>query len=164
MEKKEDNNLMQEVIKLGVTYLPLIIQGVKSFLSDDNEKTKNNDEDLENKFSKKLEELKLEKEEMEKKNKQYEKSIEELKEMMKNNLEQQNIRELERQKELIENEKKRYQEEIEKNKKAQIAINKCSESVNNELTKGILKALRNYTSEEEKWLNKINDEEIQIKL
>ena len=164
MEKKEDNNLMQEVIKLGVTYLPLIIQGVKSFLSDDNEKTKNNDEDLENKFSKKLEELKLEKEEMEKKNKQYEKSIEELKEMMKNNLEQQNIRELERQKELIENEKKRYQEEIEKNKKAQIAINKCKESVNNELTKGILKALRNYTFEEEKWLNKINDEEIQIKL
>ena len=164
MEKKEDNNLMQEVIKLGVTYLPLIIQGVKSFLSDDNEKTKNNDEDLENKFSKKLEELKLEKEEMEKKNKQYEKSIEELKEMMKNNLEQQNIRELERQKELIENEKKRYQEEIEKNKKAQIAINKCKESVNNELTKGILKALRNYTSEEEKWLNKINDEEIQTKL
>ena len=156
---------MQEIIKTGITYLPFIIKGIKSFLSDDNEKTNNDDEHLEKKFSKKLEELKFEKEEMEKKNKQYEKRLEQLNEiMMNNNLERQKIKELERQIELIEIEKMRHQEEIEKNKRTQIAINECKVSLNNELTKGILKALRNYSAEEEKWLNKINNENIQKQL
>ena len=87
-----------------------------------------------------------------------------MKQVMKQNLEEQKKRELEREKELLEKEKKKREEEIEENKRAQEAILKCKEQLNDEFTKGIYQAMRNYKAEEEKWLNKINDENIQKKL
>ena len=158
---------MEEVLKIGAAaFIPLIAEGIRHLFTgnDDDSKNSNNDQHLEEKFSQKLEELKCEKEEMEKRNREYEKSIENLKEMMKNNLEQQKKRDLEREKELFEKEKRKQEEEIEKNKRAQEAILKCKETLNNEFTKGIFQAMRNYYVEEEKWLNKLNDENIQKKL
>ena len=164
-EKKEENTSMfEKVFSIGLNFLPYIIKGVKSIVSDDDDEKKNDGRDLEEKFSKKLDELRLEKEEMEKRNREYENSIRKLKEMMQNNLEQQKMKELERQKELMEMENKRRQEEIEENKKTQEAILQCKESLNNQFTKGIFQALRNYKKEEEKWLNKLNDENIHKKL
>jgi ribosome biogenesis GTPase A len=84
--------------------------------------------------------------------------------MMKNNLEEQKKKEVEREKELIEKEKKRREEEIEENLRIQNAIVECKKLLNNELMKGIFQALQNYYVEEEKWLNKLNDENIQKKL
>ena len=159
-KKEEGGSIMKDVIQVGLTVLPLIVEGVKTFFSNDDDKKKQNDEQLD----KKLEELQLEKEEMERKNKEYENSIQKLKEMMENNLEQQKVRELERQKELMEMENKRRQEEIEENKRIQEAIIKFKESLNNEFTKGIIQALKNFKDVEEKWLNKLNDENIQKKL
>jgi hypothetical protein len=157
---------MEEVLKVIPTFIPLIVEGVRCIFSgnDNDSKKSNNDQYLEEKFSRKLEELKCEKEEMEKRNREYEKSIQNLKEMMKNNLEQQKMKDLEREKELFEIEKKKQEEEIEQNKRAQEAILKCKETLNDEFTKGIFQAMRNYYVEEEKWLNKLNDENIQKKL
>ena len=156
---------MKEVLEIGAgIVLPLVIQGIKYLFTDNDNEGDNNTKDLEEKFSQKLEELQSEKEEMERRNKEYEKSIEHLKEVMKQNLEGQKKKELEREKELMEKEKKKREEEIEENKRAQEAILKCKEQLNDEFTKGIYQAMRNYQAEEKKWLNAINDENIQKKL
>ena len=53
---------------------------------------------------------------------------------------------------------------MEENRKKQEAIKKCKESLSSEYTQGILKAMRKYNEEEEKWLNLLNDPNIQTKL
>ena len=157
-------------VELGVKVAaPLIIKGIDYFFNrkkeaDDKKKKEEDDKYLEEKFSRKLDELKAAKEAMEKKNEENEKLIQQLKEMVKNNNEQQKKKELQRQQELIEKERKKREEEIEENRKLQEALLKCKESLNDEFTKGIMKAMRNYSEQQEKWLNNLNDENIQNKL
>ena len=85
---------MKEVLEIGAgIVLPLVIRGIKYLFTDNDNEGDNNTKDLEEKFSQKLEELQSEKEEMERRNKEYEKSIEHLKEVMKQNLEGQKKKE-----------------------------------------------------------------------
>ena len=139
---------------------PLVLEGIKFFFGNKNEEKNEKEEnkELERTLTNQLDALKNEKSEMEKINEKNENRIKQLEDLMKKNMEQQERRNLEREKQLIEEEYKKKQKEIEDNQKEQAAILKCKQSLNNEYTKGILKTMKNFSIEEEKWLNSLYDE------
>ena len=134
---------------------------IKSLFKDKKEDNNYYNERL----SQELEALKREKIEMEKMKKENEMKLKELEQNMKNNILQERER-IEREKEikLREKEREEHEKKLEENRRKQEAIKKCKESLSSEYTQGILKAMRKYNEEEEKWLNSLNDPNIQTKL
>ena len=101
---------------------------------------------------------------MEECNRKNENKLKELEQMMKDNIEEQKRKELEKEKELMEKKRLEDQKKLEENRRQQEAIQKCKESLSDEFTQGILKAMKQYSIEEEKWLNSFDDKNIQNKL
>ena len=158
-DEEKDNGGGANLFSMILQAAPIILDGVKFFWGKKEEKNeKEENKELEQKLSNQLDALKNEKSEMEKINKQNENRIKQLEEMMRQNLEDQKRKELEREKELIEKEREKKQKEIEDNKREQEAILKCKQSLTNQYTKGILKTMKNFSIEEEKWLNSLSDQ------
>ena len=108
-------------------------------------------------LSQQLEALKNEKKEMEKINRQNENKLKELEQAIKDNKEEQKRKELEKEKELMEKKRLEDEKKLEENRILQESIIKCKESLSDEYTQGILKAVKQYSIEEEKWLNSFSD-------
>ena len=153
---------MLKVIQYGLMALPSIIEVGKMLFGDKEEKEHR--DDYSEQLSKQLEILKNQKEEMEKTNRQNENKLKELEQEIKDNKEEQRRKELEKEKELIEKKRLEEQKKIEENKRQQEAIKQCKESLSDEYTQGILKAMKQYSIEEKKWLNSFSDKNIQNKL
>ena len=154
---------MDSWLEFGLKMAPYLIEGVKFLFSDEDNKSNNND--YEEKLSRHLEELKQEKIEMERKNKENEAKIMELERNMKESILKERERmEMEKEKELREKERIEQEKKIEENKRRQEAISKCKESLSSAYTQGILKAIKKFHFEEEKWLDSLSDKNIQMKL
>ena len=151
-------------IAKGLKLAPHIIGGIKMIKSLFKDKKEDNNYYNE-RLSQELEALKREKIEMEKMKKENEMKLKELEQNMKNNILKERER-IEREKEikLREKEREEHEKKLEENRRKQEAIKKCKESLSSEYTQGILKAMRKYNEEEEKWLNSLNDPNIQTKL
>ena len=117
-------------------------------------------EELENQ----LNELKSQKKLYEEKNRESEKRIENLEKTLQENLDEFRRREIEREKELMERQKKEEERQIEELQKKEEAIRQCKKSINNEFSKGFFKIINKFTVEEKKWLDSINEPEIQNKI
>ena len=151
------------LLQFGLALAPLLVGGIKKLFSDDDDNRKNND--YEEKLSRHLEELKQEKMEMERKNMENQRKIVELEKTMKESILKERERmEMEREKELREKERIEQEKKIEENRRRQEAIIKCKESLSSAYAQGILKAIKKFHFEEEKWLDKLSDKNIQMKL
>ena len=153
-----------EWVKIGLALLPYVAEGAKYLFNKKDDEEKEKMEKYSEQLSQQLEALKNEKKEMEKINKENENKLKELEKTMKDNIEEQKRKELEKEKELMEKKRLEDQKKLEENKILQESIIKCKESLSNEYTQGILKAMQQYSIEEEKWLNSFGDKDIQIKL
>ena len=151
-------------LRTALNFVPLAIQGIKFLFSGD--KDEKQDQNYYNeRLSQELEALKRERIEMEKMKKENEMKLKELEENMRNNILKEKERiDREKEIELREKERKEQEKKLEENRKKQEAITKCKESLSSEYTQGILKAMRKFNEEEEKWLNSLNDPNIQTKL
>ena len=166
-EKKgnEDNGEnLNNWVKIGLSLLPYVAEGVKYFINKSDDEEKRNMEHYSQQLSQQLEALKNEKKEMEKINRQNENKLKELEQAIKDNKEEQKRKELEKEKELMEKKRLEDEKKIEENRILQESIIKCKESLSDEYTQGILKAMKQYSIEEEKWLNSFSDKNIQNKL
>ena len=146
---------------------PAIITGIGLLVNrnkDKNENGNNRNYEIERNLQYQLETLQKERREMERINRDNLERLRELEEKMRENMEEKRREELERERELIEKERIKREKEIEENNRQQEAIRQCKETLNNEYTKSILKALKEYHNEEEKWLNSLSDKNIQNKL
>jgi len=145
-----------------VGLIPVVIKQIKDLFDDDNKKQ--NNKYLEQKLSRQIEDLIYENKEKAKINKENEEKIKKLTEMMKNMMEGNKKKELEREKELAEKEQQRQKKEIEENQKKLKAIYEIKHSLNSQFTQSLFKAIRNFSKEEEKWLNSLNEKIIQQRL
>ena len=145
-----------------VGLIPVVIKQIKDLFDDDNKKQ--NNKYLEQKLSRQIEDLIYENKEKEKINKENQEKIKKLTEMMNNMMEGNKKKELEREKELAEKEQQRQKKEIEENQKKLKAIYEIKHSLNSQFTQSLFKALRNFSKEEEKWLNSLNEKMIQQQL
>ena len=145
-----------------VGLIPVVIKQIKDLFDDDNKKQ--NNKYLEQKLSRQIEDLIYENKEKAKINKENEEKIKKLTEMMKNMMEGNKKKELEREKELAEKEQQRQKKEIEENQKKLKAIYEIKHSLHSQFTQSLFKTLRNFSKEEEKWLNSLNEKMIQQQL
>ena len=144
--------------------MPYVAEGVKYFFNKNDDEKKENKEYYSEKLSQQLELLKNEKKEMEKTNKKNEDKLKELEQKLEDNINAQKRKELEKEKELVKKKRQEDEEKYKANLLLQESILKCKESLSDEYTQGILKAMQQYSIEEEKWLNSFEDKNIQKKL
>ena len=152
-------SLLPVALTVGEKVINFISEKIGSGEKDDNNNKKVNEE-LENQ----LNELKSQKKLYEEKNRESEKRIENLEKTLQENLDEFRRREIEREKELMERQKKEEERQIEELQKKEEAIRQCKKSINNEFSKGFFKIINKFTVEEKKWLDSINEPEIQNKI
>ena len=128
---------------------------------DDNKQNENQpDPQLESQIN----ELKSQKQYYEELNKKSEERIGKLEKMLQDNIDEMKKRDIEREKELLEKQKKEEERQIEELKKKEEALKKCRRSLTKEFSKGMFKIISKFSEEEKKWVESINQPEIQNKI
>ena len=97
-------------------------------------------------------------------NQRNQEKIANLEELLKNNIEEQKRKELERERALLQKqqeEREAKMRQIEEDKKA---IQKCKEALNEQFDKGIFEIIKNFSQEEDKWIDSLASPEIGNKI
>ena len=159
-----------QYVKLAIAAAPLIIDiGKKIFGDNDKEKedynyNNNYNQELRAELNRQKEELREERYRMEQINRERINRINMLEQMMRDNYQEQNRREIQ---EKIEEEEKRNKEEFKKLQdiqKKEEDIQNCKEFLSNEFSSSVLKTINNFYKEREKWLEKLDDKNLNNRL
>ena len=177
MEDNNENNVDEDNVEEGgdginflniiETLLPVAItvgEKIVNYFANKDEDKKKNDNQPDPELENQINELKNQKKYYEELNKQSEERIGRLEKMLQDNIDEMKKRDIEREKELLEKQKKEEERKIEELKKKEEAIKKCKRSLTKEFSKGMFKIISKFSEEEKKWLESINQPEIQNKL
>lgn len=111
-----------------------------------------------------INELQIQKKQFEESTRKNEERIQELEQKLKESLDEIKRNELERQKKLIEQEQEEKNKRIEELKQKEEDLKKCKDSLEKELSKGMFQIIKEFYDEEKKWLDNLEDPEIQNKI
>ena len=139
---------------------------ITSIFGGKNDGNNNNQkyESLERELSRQIEDLKYEKRRMEQINQERTNKIMELEQKLLDNIEEQNKREIQRQLELEKQKQIEHSQKMEELKKKQEAINKCKEFFSFEFSISVVKAIDDFYSDRDKWIESFSDINLDIKL
>ena len=162
-------SILKELVKYIPVVMPLVLEGVKHFVNDDDddneEKNYQNynreNERLNFEMSKQISELKRQKEQMENSNLQNEERIRNLEEKLNDTLEQQKRREIEIEKQNLIKREQEEKRKIEELKKREEEIEQCKKCLDNVLFQGILEIITNFVKKGERFINKETSTQVQ---
>ena len=152
-----------------IGFVPLIVKGISALIDLIANKSKEkeieeDEEKIQEEMENQINELQIQKKQFEESTRKNEERIQELEQKLKESLDEIKRNELERQKKLIEQEQEEKNKRIEELKQKEEDLKKCKDSLEKELSKGMFQIIKEFYDEEKKWLDNLEDPEIQNKI
>ena len=164
-----NGNIILAGISGMMQVLPYIVQGVELLIDKitGKEDAKNEEEynkRLREEMEHEIKELKKKQIQMSEESQKNTERIQDLEKSYNEAVDDLKRKEIEQEKLLLEFQQKEQDKKMEELKQKEEAIIKCRDSLARELSKGIFKIIRKFAEEERKWLENLNEPEIQKKI
>ena len=154
---------MLKALAAGIKFIPTAIHVGKEIGSLIKKNKKNNNR-IDDVLASQINELKNQKSIIEDINRKNEERIKNLEEMLKNNLEEMKRREYENEKKLLEKEQQEKELQMMQIEREKKSIENSRKILSNEFTESIFEIVNNFSEEEEKWLDTLQDPVIEKKI
>jgi len=154
---------MLKALAAGIKFIPTAIH-VRKEIGSLFKKNKKNNNRIDDVLAYQINELKNQKSIIEDINRKNEERIKNLEEMLKNNLEEMKRREYENEKKLLEKEQQEKELQMMQIEREKESIENSRKILSNEFTESIFEIVNNFSEEEEKWLDTLQDPVIEKKI
>ena len=156
---------MFEFIKGALILAPHVInlgEGIYNLVEARN-KRKEKQQEIEEALNNKINELKSLRANYEESNRRFQERIDDLQRQIQNQKDEAERERIEREQELIRKKKEEQEEQMRKIEKEREDIEKCKEALEMQFTESIFEIMKNFSKEEEKWINSLIGPELDYK-